>query len=534
MGTKARTLQFVALVGLVIYSCWPLLTPGFIPTHDGEYHIIRIWQFSKMLGLGYWFPRWAPDVNSGFGLPLFNFQYPFPNYVGSLLHGVGLSLADSVKGTLFTGYALSVVFCFLWLSTLFPAFAAYIGTVIFMFVPYWFVNMFIRGSIGEVLAMAWVMMALWATEKNNKVLLAVSIGLLIVTHNISAMLFVPVVGLYAFIRRRSLWGYLLLGIGLASYFWLPALFERQYVTGLNTVNFADYFPRLDQLLIPSWGSGFSGGAIEADAMSVQIGIIPLIIFFISCVYVAFDGVFRTWSWRSVFWLLVTIFSIAFMLPQTQNIWKSVPGLSYVQYPWRLLAFLLPAAAFFGAYATTKVSKVAMIGIAVFAVVLTATYVRPVTYAPRSDNYYLSRENFTDGTSSMGNAFSTIWTGWKSTRAQSPAAIVKGQAVITHDTKTGTRLSVTVNALNMSVVQLNQLYYPGWRIEIDGQPQSYTHKDGLMQADVPKGTHAVEAEFGETPLRAAADGISILSLAVLLSFSYRDALRTAYKRLIELY
>ena len=104
---------FVAVA--IFFAVKPLLSPGFIPTHDGEYHIVRFWQFEKMLRAGNLFPRWAPDLNSGYGTPLFNFQYPFPNYPGALFHALGASLPDSVKLVLATGYLLSVTFCFLWI-----------------------------------------------------------------------------------------------------------------------------------------------------------------------------------------------------------------------------------------------------------------------------------------------------------------------------------------------------------------------------------------------------------------------------------
>ncbi len=96
---------FLLVVGLV--SSLSLLNSGYIPTHDGEYHIIRFWQFYKMLSLGNWFPRWAPDLNSGYGIPLFNYVYPLPNYISAIFHFIGFSLTDSLKMVLFTGFILS-------------------------------------------------------------------------------------------------------------------------------------------------------------------------------------------------------------------------------------------------------------------------------------------------------------------------------------------------------------------------------------------------------------------------------------------
>ncbi|MEK7073761.1 MAG: hypothetical protein AAB960_00340, partial [Patescibacteria group bacterium] len=75
------TAFFLALIPAFAASL-PLFGSRFIPTHDGEYHIIRFWQFFTGLASGQWFPRWAPDLNNGLGIPLFTFNYPFPSYIG--------------------------------------------------------------------------------------------------------------------------------------------------------------------------------------------------------------------------------------------------------------------------------------------------------------------------------------------------------------------------------------------------------------------------------------------------------------------
>ena len=108
---------FIAIIlALALWFASPLLRPGFIPTHDGEFSIIRIWQYSKMMGEGYLFSRWAPDLNSGYGVPLFTFYYPFPYFVGSLFHFAGLSLVNSFKLTLGFSYITAITLCFLWLK----------------------------------------------------------------------------------------------------------------------------------------------------------------------------------------------------------------------------------------------------------------------------------------------------------------------------------------------------------------------------------------------------------------------------------
>ncbi|HYK09059.1 MAG TPA: hypothetical protein VEW42_06190, partial [Candidatus Eisenbacteria bacterium] len=90
--------KFIFLaIAMALLATWPLFHAGLMPTHDGEYHLIRFYEFDKILREGILYPRWAPDLLYGYGIPLFTYIYPLPNYVASFLHLFGASFLDSVK-----------------------------------------------------------------------------------------------------------------------------------------------------------------------------------------------------------------------------------------------------------------------------------------------------------------------------------------------------------------------------------------------------------------------------------------------------
>ena len=93
--TKYSDWLLVLSIGFIAVAS--LLSSGLPPTHDGEYHVLRFQQFYKVLSEGSLYPRWAPDFNNGFGIPLFNYVYPLPNYIASALHILGFSFIDSFK-----------------------------------------------------------------------------------------------------------------------------------------------------------------------------------------------------------------------------------------------------------------------------------------------------------------------------------------------------------------------------------------------------------------------------------------------------
>lgn len=519
---------FVVLLGL-LFASWALFRPGFIPTHDGEYHIIRFFEWHKLMREGYLYSRWAPGLNSGYGVPLFNFQYPFPNYIGSLFHFIGFSLSDALKLSLATGYIMTGICCFFWLKRLFSLWPAVVGSLIFSYMPYWFVDIYVRGSVGEVWALMFMFFALCCFEYRYPLVCAVAVVLLILSHNILAVLFVPFIFIYIVRREKKLWWCVVLGIGLSCFFWLPALAERSYVTGLNTVNVFEHFPGLDKLLIPSWGTGFSGREASYDSTSYQIGIVPLLLLCIG-IYSLFRERDQSRKSEIRFFLLLSGITVFMMLEVSVPIWRIVWFFSYIQYPWRLLSLLFVPIAFLGAYSTVRIHTVWWkIGIISLAVFCSYRYTKPVVYPPREDDYYVSKRQFTDGTSSIGNSFATVWFSWKPTRAEKTVDILSGDLQVKSETSHSLHSTFLVESEKGGSLRVNTAYYPGWSLYIDGHRSQFQYlSDGLMTVSVLPGHHVMKVDFQETWLRFGADAISVVSLFCFIGliilrryYAYRD-------------
>ncbi len=78
-----------------------------------------------------------------------------------------------------------------------------------------------------------------------------------------------------------------------------------------------------------------------------------------------------------------------------------------------------------------------------------------------------------------------------------------------------------------------LYFPGWRAAADGQPLALTAAPslGYIQFELPQGKHTVRLWLGRTPLRAAAETLSLLAVGGWLLAGGRFAwpLRVAASR-----
>jgi hypothetical protein len=71
------------------------------------------------------------------------------------------------------------------------------------------------------------------------------------------------------------------------------------------------------------------------------------------------------------------------------------------------------------------------------------------------------------------------------------------------------------------------YYPGWRVTVDGTLVEVgpAPETGLVTFPVPAGRHTITIRFTETPLRLAADALSLVSfliLAIIMSQEIREA------------
>ncbi len=510
----------LALV-LSFISVSSLLGSGLPPTHDGEYHVVRFYEFSKAVGDGNLYPRWAPDLNNGFGIPLFNYVYPLPNYFAFFLHLFGISFIDSFKLSLAIATVLGAGFFYLWARIFWGNLGGLVSSVFYTFSPYHLLDIYIRGSVGEVWALAIFPALLWSVTifvRTRKAvffpLSAVFLSLLILSHNILALMFfaflIPYVSLLIYKEKNkktlilNTFYIILLGLGLSSIFWLPALLEKSYVVGLEIYDIKSNFPLLYELLIPAWGSGFSEGSLS-NKLSFQIGIANLFVIFISVIMLVFNkkkDSRKSWVIFFIVWFFLIFF---LMLKSSQFIWESVPLMNYFQFPWRLLsleificAFLAGGIIYFG-----KAKKI-LAGVLITMVILLGIgYAKPAHFMDRNDTYYITRPNFIDGTNSPGNTFNTAW--FKETKKNKNKLVVSsGSAEIEIKKVQSSNYFAQIKANEKSEILVNTAYFPGWSVWLNDKKIPIKQaKGGLFTFNIPKGNHNIEVKLEDTPLQRLA-------------------------------
>ena len=351
----------LTLLLLALLAAVPLWTgPGIVNTRgggDSPFLFFRLQQLMANLHDGVFPARWMPDAAYGLGYPFFNFYAALPYYFAALFNFLGFDLLTSIKmvqtlGFVFAGFAL-----YGWARRHFSnRWAAWLAAVAYVYAPFHLVNVYVRGdSLSEFYAFIFYPLILWSIDRifdsaRNWPLLALSYGGLILTHNVSALIFSPFVITYYGLRITkdslrttilSLIAGLSLAFALSAFFWLPALGEASLtqVSDVQTTgyfNYAEHF-RAANLIQNSIGFDYSIAATPSASTPFAMGLAQAIGAAAGLVVLI-----ATWKkdahQRFRLFVLIGLALSTFMItPLSKSLWDTLPLLSYAQFPWRFLS-----------------------------------------------------------------------------------------------------------------------------------------------------------------------------------------------------
>ena len=512
-----------------------LFVPGGFTSHDLTHHVLRQISMDKLLSEGQFPPRWSGELNNGFGYPVFLFNYPLPALTGEVFHKIGLDFVDSVKAVLVLSFFTSGVGMYLFLKALANSkLAAFLGSIFYIYAPIRFLIVYVSGTAGFALGAALVPFLFWAITKLSQntsfwYILAGSLSLvaLITAHNVTTIIFTPAVlglsGLMVWRSKerlatsRNLGMMFLLGLGLSAWFWLPATFEKSLLRYDEVMGrfWADQYPTFDQLIRSPWGYGFAKPKGEPDGISFQIGLIHLAILVCSMGYL----VYRRKSKDLDLWLFsigAFFLSIFLMLEISLPLWDYIPFLGFVQFPYRFLILSVFASSLTVALLIKWLPWKWPIFILLLFLVIYANrnhWRINETFNP-PEEYYLTQK---PTTSTYGEHLPK-WGKIASREAQGKLEIVGGAGKVAITKDYSDEVEGAVEVKEEAILRLNQYYFPGWVVEVDGKEVKINYlvdgeSYGLQLFDIGLGRHLVEAKFINTPIRNLADSISLISLII---------------------
>lgn len=541
---KLFTIIVISILSLG--AVWPFFESGYFPMHD-DTQVARVFAMGKALREGQFPVRWVSDLGYGYGYPIFNFYGPLPYYFGGLLAAFGLSALTATKAMFLVGTVLLGATTFILAASQWGRTAGILASTLALYAPYHAVQIFVRGAVGEFWASAFIPLVLLgcidimkaATRKRGIIVGAVGLAATILSHTITGYITVIMLlaggliyALICLVRKsidfhvvRSGLGLFVLGLGLSAFFWLPAIVEMQYTAVHGQIgrsaDFHTHFVCPAQLWESTWGFGGSiAGCI--DGISFKLGKLHIII--------AAIGIFLWLKLKhrgplQLFFIatFLLIWSLLFATQSSVWLWELIPGYAYIQYPWRFLSgATLALALFSGSIGIHKrwITRVIIIPALVLAVIgVNGKWFRPNYLYPADPHTFETATELRFRASKVSDEYLPP----EIVRPDNPEAIVLDTIMpgtglsLSQNVDTAVYARYTVQAEQSQAVLIRRAYFPGWRYYLNTKPVEPLLVGGLPSILIPKGESIIELRFTDTPIRTAANLLSVA--AVIWLFIY---------------
>lgn len=528
------------LVAAPLLFVAPILWTGKLPRGaDHVFHFQLAHGFVEGLHSGVWYPRWLLGANLGYGSPAPINYPPFGAYLVALPQLLGLSpmtawvlaLALSACGAAWAFYAFA--------KDLVAPLPAALGAVLYTLAPYHALNLYDRFAFAELNAFIWLPLVFKYQRRlhqrqdlNAWLLFTVSFALLVVTHIVTAYLAVFFVVVYGFVlpspvkRWRAL--SLTAAAGLAGCL-LAAVYLAPVALEAAAQTHPDYFLKV------KWGAfmrnfvfrnetefGFVRAKI-GDAVDNGVAVAGLMMLLSMLAIIRGDRGLTRESWA-----LIALASLAAFMqfPVSVWLWRTVPNLDLVSFPWRFQTFQTLFVALLVAVALPQ--RGAWIVKGVLVLVATLSIVLAASFVTRS-RLLVAEKSLTSPVVVRFVQAEHIPRGvrpWPKFPGKATLP-VRGRIDTTGDARAMVQLwqpqhrTLQVDARTPSTVRLHTFNFPGWRATLDGRPVAH-RADGpvrVIAVDVPPGHHQVDLTFTDTPARRGGLITSgVTALLLLLSFA----------------
>jgi hypothetical protein len=399
--------------------------------------------------------------------------------------------------------------------------------------PYLLCDALLRNASAEYLALclaplpAAALLELRERPVRGAAWLAASLALLVLAHNLTAlfttgMLLVAAGALYLPRAPRTVWMALgvgiALGLGLAAFFWLPAV----AMTGLvrtddllvGKFDFHGQFPAFPTLF--GYARFYGAGLLPLGALAAGVAAL------------------RTSASRR---LLATALAGAavclfLMTPASVAVWELIPALPFFQFPWRLqgplaLLSVLTAALAFAALVPRpwgRAAAFACVGAAALNALPHLLDARPLSHPTEA---LLSVEGVRSGRNSATvldeylprTAAPQTWLRQRPGRGGVVASTGAPRIEVEEEAPTAIRLRV--EASTPVRLRLARWAFPGWELRVDGESRLVTpNPQGSIDVDLPEGSSELWLRYRQPPLRRAGLGVSLTTLVVGAGLAWR--------------
>jgi len=528
-----------------------LISNGFFTSHDSEYHLVRLIHFFTEISRGQFPVRLSFDLAHGYSYPIFNFFYPLIYYLSSFVYLIGFSFGNSLKIIVFLSLILSVLFCYLWLCQHFSKIASFVGAFLYLYVPYRFSATFVSGAFGIVLAFVFAPLIFYSLhgliKKNTNhyfLILSFSLSLLLISHNVSAMIFISLAfcyGLFLFIQNKGSKSFkkiilaLILAFGLSSFFLIPMISDLSYVNlGKNiAVNYNDHWPSLRQLIYSPWGYGYSNVGYENDGLSFQLGIVQWLVVLLNLIVVFYKFIskskFNLKDKLNLFFLFLFFIVLFFTLKISSFFWENIALLKQIQFPWRLLMAQMIITSFLASwlisyfYSKKIIQKLLIISLLFIAFWGNRNHFRTFSSDRFSDSHYINNNDYLFyGSTDIAWESLPKWVTFVPQYRPETLVFNSGDAkYLEEKPKQKEKFKILFDSQKTTDIIINVFYYPNWNLKLfqnDNPINSnlnYDKETGLIKFNIPPGKTIAVLTYKQTTIQLIANIITIISFFIFL-------------------
>ena len=531
-----RRRDFALILLVTAIPVLPMILLGYHWGHDLDIHLESWMEAQAQFHQGILFPRWASEANYGFGEPRFIFYPPASWALGGML---GLFLPWKIVPAIYIWLTMLLAAAAMrtlaanWL----PPPADMMAALLYALNPYMLVSAYVRCAYPEMLASAVFPLFLWGCfqiERDTRkafAIIAISFAAIWLANLpagvIAGYALVCVLVILSVIQRSIrplIYGSAaaLAGLGLAAFSLIPAAWEQEWV-------FIDAVVRPNQL--PTSNFLFSPFGV-ANMYKFNHQLSPLaVLLIVGAIASAIAARRMRYGNPRVWWSLTILCLLSgfLMFPVSALIWRTLPELRFVQFPWRWLFPLCTAAAFLLAFAAIQSNRKRILwpALAFALIAVDAT----IIYTKHPYPHFVDKiaESFHSG---HGYAGLLEYTPLPSKGHSLPKdAPVIAPVDPQPQEADGKRPSVYAEVWSPekkvlaaelpqpTTVNLKLLAYPAWQATVNGRPAALQHnpETGQLMVLLPAGASRTEIIFARTWDRTAGIAISIVTSAGLISF-----------------
>ena len=587
----------LAALFIAAIAALPLLAePGLLNTRgggDSPFLLQRLQQLETALLDGHFPVRWMPDANYGYGYPFYNFYAPLSIYITAIFRLFGFSYVRAIQLSQLLGFLVAAWGMFRlgqrWFKN---EWAALLTAAAYTFAPFHLVNIYVRGdSLAEFWAMAFYPLVILAAEEmlrkpysddgqrltahNSRrplALFALAYAALILSHNISALIFSPFLLLYILLHwhkqrtttheqritvngtrttgytRRAIPLSLLLALALSAWFFIPALAEKS-LAQLGPVtegyfHFSNHFLGREEMGLIQPGFLFDYGVDGRQAFSLGLMQIittaaGLIILFITWQ----DG--KTKEVPRLFIILTFMTAVFMLIPWSRLLWEYVPLLAFTQFPWRFLSVAAFASAFLVGGIGLLPRQQIIVPITILLLGLSALGGLKTDHLILTDAD-ITAERLAQYEWFTGNIGSTVsaeylphtvsprpyTSPWLNIGSRDLVQSLAGDpATISQEDRGATRQTWEVTTSEAATLMLPTMDWPTWQVEINGEVTEIRPSpgSGLVTVEVLAGSSALNLRLIRTTIRWLAELVSLIAFCITI-WLFRPS-RPSFSRLL---